>query len=316
MCKFTNVRTLMYKSINSVVKLGLELFVFDRNIRRGLKGDFCKLFLKKYITETESEPVIFSANPDKKYRIWQYWDKGIENAPDIVKACMNSVDKYRGDIERVIITEDTVKDYVSIPDYIYELRKEGIITPTHFSDILRTYLLYEHGGCWIDATVLMTAPFPEYIRQSELFVLKNIKEEDPDRLNMASYFLSSKGHSVIIAKSKNFLEKYWKENRFMINYFLFLHGFTMLTESSQENVKEWGDITYVPYLTVQKMQGELLGEYDEEKFEKLKSETALHKLSYKWRVLTKKKNFDVAGTLYQHIIDEYVAPEHQMGVRL
>lgn len=282
-------------------KICLELFVFNRKIRRALKGHLCQHFLKEEILKVEKEKIRFS-NGNKEYKIWQYWDTGIENAPDIVKACMASVEKYKGDIERILLTENTIKDYVKIPDYIYELKAKKVISPAHFSDILRTYLLYEHGGCWIDATVLLTAPLPDFIRWSELFVFQNDKENDADGLNMANYFISSKGKSIIIAKMKKFLDNYWKNNHRAINYFFYLHAFTLFTASSEENKKEWAEIFNFPYLVVQQMEKELMDKYTTKRFAELKSMSPIHKLSYKPKVFAKNKPLNFTDSIYQHII--------------
>ncbi len=289
-----------YQILNTIAKLFLEVFILDRNKRRKLKGNLCKWYLKSYIEKVEKN-YIKLPKKEKKYRIWQYWDTGLENAPEIIKACMASVDKYKGDIERVILTKDNIKDYVNIPDYIYEKRDKGIISQANFSDILRTYLLVEYGGCWIDATVYLTEPLPQYIKQSELFVLQNDEEKDFDGLNMASYFISSNGNSIILQKLKSFLDIYWLLNDFKFNYFAFLHAFTMFSKSSEENKKEWDSMYKHSFLDAQVMQDKLLEPFSEDEFEKLKQLSPIHKLTYKTKVLFKNKKTDTKGTLLEYI---------------
>ena len=182
------LRNCFYKILNFFVKTFLELFIFDKKIRRILKGRFCKWFLRSYIDKIELQDIKI-INQRCDYRIWQYWDAGTENAPDIVKTCMNSVGKYKGSIERVILNDSNIQEYVKIPENIYKLKDRGIISKAHFADILRTYLLYYYGGCWIDATVLLTDYFPKYITLSELFVFKANEEDDPDELNMTNYLI-------------------------------------------------------------------------------------------------------------------------------
>lgn len=299
------LRYYFYRLINPVVKILWEVFIVNRTLRRRIKGGFCQKFLTPYIKDVEKKQI----KPEGKkepYRIWQYWETGLDTAPDIVKACIKSVDRYKGDIEHVVLDFESIKNYVEIPQYIYDLKEKGIIKAAHFSDILRTYLLYYHGGCWIDATVLMTSPFPDFVRNSKLFVFSNNKDEDPDKLNMTNYLMSSNGDSVIIAKMKCFLDEYFKSTPYILNYFMNLHAFTILTSSSEENKEEWENMHKFSYLTVQQMQSELLDTFSEKRFNELSEMSAFHKLSYKWKVITKKKNFSLTNTLYQHIIDEYV----------
>ncbi len=298
------IENLYYKGLNSVVKLLLELFVLNRGKRRRLKGNFCKWYLKKYINKVEKKYVAAPKKSDTVYRIWQYWDDGIENAPDIVKTCIASVDKYKGDLEQIVLTKNNIKDYVNIPEYLYKMRDKGIIKPAHFADIIRTYLLTEYGGYWIDATVLLTEPLPEYIRKSELFVLQNDEIKDFDGLNMANYFISSNGNSVILRKMREFLDLYWRINDFKFNYFFYLHAFTMFTSSSDENKKEWASMEKKSYLDAQIMQDKLLEPFSQDEFEKLKKLSPIHKLTYKKKVMTKKKNIDFTGTLYEYLVKE------------
>ena len=291
------IKSYLYFTLNNFVKISLELFVFDKKLRRILKGNFCKWYLKPYIRKIKNENIPLSQTP-KSYKIWQYWNGNINDAPDIVKTCINSVEKHKGNLEHIVLNDETLKNYIKIPDYIYKLKNKGIIKPAHFSDIIRTFLLYEHGGLWIDATVLLTDTLPDYIFESELFVFKNNEDDDPGGLNMANYFISSKGNSRIIAKMKLFLEQYWKNNNFVINYFFYLHAFTMFTKTESQ---EWNEIFYSPFIPVQLMQNELTNKFSLKRYEELKQISPIHKLTYKKKVISKKKNFDPQGTLYEYL---------------
>ena len=156
---------------------------------------------------------------EKPRIIWQYWEQGWDNAPEIVKKCVTSVEKHKNNCEQILLDMNNLKDYVEIPQYIYDLKEKGIIKSAHFSDIVRTYLLCKHGGTWVDATVLFTEDLPEYIINSDLFVFQNELRIDFDGLNMASYFMSAKPNNLIMQCCKSLFEIYWKENLFL----LYLH---------------------------------------------------------------------------------------------
>ena len=217
-----------------------------------------------------------------------------------MQACLDSVAKYNPDIERVIISPKNVREYVNIPDFIYKLKEKGIIKLAQFSDILRTYLLVEHGGCWIDATVLLTAPLPQYIKDAELFVFKADEKADLDGLNMASYFISAKPNNRILIQCQRFFENYWRENNFLVNYFSFLHAFTMI---ALKNKDIWEKVPFFSFIPVQQMQAELVKPYNKERFAQLKQMTPIHKLTYKPKVMTKQKNVNLEGSLYEAIIE-------------
>ena len=88
--------------------------------------------------------------------------------PPIVQSCFQSLCSHAGNHLVHLITQENISKYVTIPDYILRKVQEGKISFTHFSDILRMCLLYEHGGLWIDATVYVSEPIPEKVFQEAL----------------------------------------------------------------------------------------------------------------------------------------------------
>ncbi len=307
------IKSLFWQFINSIIKILLEVFVFNRKIRRILKGNWAKFYLKKYIkkgiknSEKNTLPYIENTqkNLNKNSIIWQYWESPNGEIPPLVQACLNSVKKYKGNYERILLTPNNVKEYVKIPEIFWKLKEKGIIKTAFFSDILRTCLLIQNGGIWIDATVLLTEDLPEHIKNAELFVFQNDLKIDLDGLNMASYFIASKSNNKILKDTLSSLIEYWNENNFLINYFTFLHAFTMVTQANLENKNIYNNIPFFNFLPVQQLQGELLNPFSSERWEQIKKISPIHKLTHKQSVLTKKKELNISGTFYEHIIEEY-----------
>ena len=93
---------------------------------------------------------------DKPRKIWFCWLQGMENAPELVKVCHESLCKNIKDREIVVLTNENLSQYVHLPEYIERKHKKGIIPDAAFTDMLRLELLCKHGGAWIDSTVLCT----------------------------------------------------------------------------------------------------------------------------------------------------------------
>lgn len=105
--------------------------------------------------------------------IWQYWAQGFEGElPGIVKECLASVDRYKGEYEIIRLSDDTISEYVDLPDYLWSKRDNGF-SITVFSDVLRLALLYLYGGVWFDATIYMTGQIPEKYSQYNFFMFRN-----------------------------------------------------------------------------------------------------------------------------------------------
>ena len=70
-------------------------------------------------------------------------------------------------VKVVILNKENISKYIQIPQFTYEKLKSGIISIPHFADIIRTKLLYEYGGIWMDATLYMTDTFSNDIYNNQ-----------------------------------------------------------------------------------------------------------------------------------------------------
>lgn len=105
-------------------------------------------------------------------RIWICWFQGLENAPELVKKCYQSVLENNKEKEIILITNDNIHRYVQFPKYILEKWKKGQITNTHMTDLLRLELLTRYGGMWLDATVFCSSSdIPSYFLSQIYFFI-------------------------------------------------------------------------------------------------------------------------------------------------
>ena len=123
-------------------------------------------------------------------KVWVCWFQGMDKAPSLVRRCYDSLCEKLVDREIVLITEDNMFNYVSFPDYIVEKWRDGEITHTHMTDLLRLELLIKYGGTWIDATVLCTRDrkdIPDYFFDSDLFLFQTLKPgKDGETIGLSS----------------------------------------------------------------------------------------------------------------------------------
>lgn len=141
-------------------------------------------------------------------KIWSYWDNK-DKIPDSVKLCMESWKKYNPEYDIILLTKDTYKGFITIPDHI-RTHPHFNDSQARFSDLVRLYVLEEHGGVWIDASVLVSAPFNDWLfpRRAELsgFYMKSITE-NPDIPVIESWFIATNKNSEFIGLwKKEFLE--------------------------------------------------------------------------------------------------------------
>lgn len=103
--------------------------------------DFLEDKFKGYWESYQRPTDMPDCDPKLRNKIWICWWQGIDNAPEIVKTCVESIRRNAGKCEIIFITEDNYKDYVSFPGWVEVKRKAGIISRTIYSDLLRMNLL-------------------------------------------------------------------------------------------------------------------------------------------------------------------------------
>lgn len=247
---------------------------------------------RKYLNKLE-----YSKNTNQfSNKVWWCWFQGEDQAPDLNKACLNSLRRNLPDREIIVITEDNYEKYIEFPEYIKEKYKKGIISKTHFSDILRLNLLVKYGGTWIDSSVLCTK-YNKDVFDQNLFVYQNWKTGDSSIVS-SSWFITSEINNPILKDALALLNEYWKKHDYLINYFL-VHFF--ITMSANKYKEQWNKMDRFSNLPPHILQFELLDKFSEKRFEQIEEMSSFHKLNQKLDF--SKCNGD---TNYDYIISKYL----------
>lgn len=230
--------------------------------------------------------------------IWICWFQGMDNAPDLVKKCYQSVVENNPDKKVIVITEKNISDYVTFPEYIVTKWKHGVITHTHMTDLLRLELLITYGGLWLDATVLCTGTAPEYFFGSDLFFFQTLKPgRDGHASYISSWLMEAKTNNKILMATRELCYEYWKTNNTMWDYFL-LHDFMSIVLEKYE--EDWKKIIPRDNATPHILLLRLFDKYDEKTWAVIKSQTQFHKLTYKFGEEKQKEQ----GTYYRVLLGE------------
>lgn len=154
--------------------------------------------------------------------IWVCWLQGEQNAPDLVKKCLESIRKNANGHPVILIEENNYEQYIELPDHIKCKYEEGMITKTHFSDILRVHLLQKYGGLWIDATIFCNNVIPESLFKKPIYSCKKNEHSD---IYISDYrwttFILGGSHPLFYILLKDMFEYYWLTENVVIDYLLF-----------------------------------------------------------------------------------------------
>lgn len=286
-------------AVTEFLKLGTSQTSLEL-VRAGVQLKIQKKLYKNYsyvLNNIDKDEIVNMPNI-KGESVWVCWLQGVENAPLIVQKCIESIKRNFIDYEVVIITENNYKDYVEFPKYIQEKIDSGLISKTHFSDLLRLELLIKRGGIWIDSTVLITdEKIPTQIKEASLFMFQELKpSRDGHCLPISTWFMVAKSNNLILWATQAMLYEYWKKNNKMIDYFL-IHHFINISKVYYSEV--WEKMPKYSNCVPHMLLLELFDNYSVERYEEIMRLTNIHKLSYKFS----EEQINKLGTYYKYLFN-------------
>ena len=274
-------------------KLDIQIMVHNGHveyprIKKNLmkKHEAMSLYFEKKCTGVTEESLrtITIPEQDRNYCdcIWVCWWQGLDNAPDIVKRCVGSIQTHAGNHKVVIITDKNYKKFIEFPEWINVKYKKGLITKTHLSDLLRVSLLAKYGGVWLDSTFYCVDDL-EYCFNSPIW---SIKRPDYRHVSVAcgefanySFGCTSEDR-VVFAILREYLLDYWRNYDYMIDY-LFLDYLIVLARKRNQVVDDAFKQIHPNNKNCDELLKILGRPYNPEIWEKMKEDTGLFKLTWK-----------------------------------
>lgn len=237
-------------------------------------------YFKRYLPAVkqvvEKKPVV----DDKNEKIFSMWLQGEENAPELVKACFRSVRRHCKQ-ELIVLDENTIFDYITLPDYVIEKRKKGMIKNAHFADICRVELLYEYGGFWLDATGFVTSPIPDWIVEQDFFVFMAGHAGSPYSFIQNCFIRSRKGAFLLEAWRAMILD-FWKHENHNFDYFMHQLLFKTLVLNDERAKKYFAEMKHVDQDPTHDLWWAYKDKpFDKKTFDKVTSKAFFQKLTYR-----------------------------------
>lgn len=211
----------------------------------------------------------------KDFKIWVFWGQGEDKMPALVKACYNKMIENNPNIQ--FIDMSNVREFVELPEIVYEKLRTGNLLYAHFSDIVRNTLLARYGGLWLDATVYTPNKVPEIVKQCTFF--------SPHDKNSSTFWCSyamgsNKINSTTFSFTRDMLitvctkEDAWPEYLFQDRLFDFAYKHIPATRTAINATPENNNRRYMLFALMNKP-------YDENTYTELTKDNFIFKLSYK-----------------------------------
>lgn len=272
-----------------IVRLAVNNKLFRRLRRKN------KRFVEDYVSEHKNDKV----EQNHPQIVWTIWLQGMDQAPDIVKKCYESMCRNLEDREIIVITENNFEQYVKFPEYIMEKYRKGIISKVHFADLLRIELLANHGGTWMDGTVFLSdKPKQSYLFDAELFLFQTLKPGlDGQSTAISSWFMTASSNNKIILLTRALLHNYWKQYNYAVDYFILHNFFQIAIEAYPE---EWEKVVPFCNSLPHILWLRLFEPYNADMYKAITDMVPVHKLSYKFT----EEQMNMEGTYYSALFKE------------
>lgn len=268
--------------------------IYNRNLLKWQKN-FVKPIINKYCNYQNLE-----VQQNNDYVIWTCWWQGEENMPEVIQQCHQSLLRNSNGHKVVLITKENISSYLTFPDWLMEKVKDGIISLSHFSDIIRLSLLEKYGGAWVDSALFLTRPFDP---TTEFYMPRLV--EDHMTINQGKWsFGVMKGPKgdVIFKFMLDSLLLYWKKYNAPIDYLMF-DGFLRIAYEEILQVKEEIDRLKISSPDLHMSRYLFDKACDKNKFESLISNNDF--LSLTWRIKYSQTTPTGESTYYGELIRRF-----------
>ena len=252
-----------------------------------LKGELFKAkiltsyFARKYLPAIKNleQKEITIAKPET---IWQFWDNPAgKTTPEIVKTCLESTKKFKGDFDHKILDNSTIENYADLPGYVLDKFKKGQIDYAHFSDLLRLNLLKNHGGIWLDATAYMTDFIPAYIVQQDFFVFLTGELTHFPYSFVQSCFIRARKGSFLCEAWHEMCIEYWKKEAKKLDYFQIHLMFKALVHNNPAAATLFTQMPHCSEDETHQLARKLLQKFDHNEWDRIKKASFFQKTTYK-----------------------------------
>ena len=256
-------------------------------------------YLRYYIPAIEAIQPSSISSASEPERAFTIWFQGEDNAPEIVKSCIRSMRRNLMQ-EVVVLDENSLFDWINLPQYIIDKWKSGKMRAAHFCDICRVELLYRHGGIWLDSTDYVSSPVPQWIMDEDFFIYMSGEKIRGAYSFIQNCFFRARKGNPLLGVWRDAIFKYWEEENSVINYFTHQLLFKLCVENNAvaaENFAKMPKEVQDPTHTLWDSHKDDV--FDEAKFNELVAGAFFQKTNYK----TMSAKTPVAGTIADYIIN-------------
>lgn len=216
-------------------------------------------------------------------KLFILWYQGFENAPFVVKKCLESWKFHNPTWEIIELDSINLIKYIDI-DLVID-RTNKTIGLTELSDIIRFILLNTYGGLWVDSTCFCTISLDTWLDNYVKTGFFAFDKPGPDRL-LSTWFLYAEKNNYLLQCWLDAVINYWKEHNKIHHYFAHHYLFGKLYNQDLVFKNLWLDVPKISadgphYLLHKGLLNNLTSEIKDHIDNKI---VPLYKLTYKYDI--------------------------------
>lgn len=248
--------------------------------------------------------------------IYVMWWQGEDAMPEVVRICYESIKRNCGKHPVQLITRDNIHEYISrnarlawnqrIDHYV----ETGRISIAHLGDLIRTWILYNFGGIWVDATLF----FPHQDIDSMLlrrdYYSRTLDKRYYNNMfvpegRWASFFIATAPYNPLMKNIHNGILSIILNQGYLYEYFSMDYIWALFYDRN-----EWlrNYIEQTPHLNPRHSNLDLNAPYDADRYKRQIAQFPCFKLTYKtiYQTITPHGEESVYGHIKRHYLPNTV----------
>jgi hypothetical protein len=143
--------------------------------------------------------------------IWTYWHQGFNQAPPLVRSCVEQWQKLHPDWQIQLLDQHCISQYAEPLDIKEKTLDKMLLA--HQSDLLRTQLLIKYGGVWADPTTFPLKSLNDWLPQQMAAGIFMFYKPGRERI-VTNWFIASEKNNIMLKMLYKALIEYWNNYNF------------------------------------------------------------------------------------------------------
>lgn len=279
--------------------------MIDRVIRRDASDIIVNIEGEKGHTNAAKVLDLKSNNFNPVWVMW--WQNEI---PPIVQLNIKRMRNLFGD-RLIVISKDNFLEYLTVDSEMLELINSNSMNLTTFSDYIRTGLLFNYGGLWVDSTVYMTDAYSDdiFMKGKDFFTSYGewwYSNKFVPSGRWTGFFMGGIKNELYFKLVNEIMRYYLLNEKKKPDYFVVDYALNIAYEDNIGQFREKVDQLSPINQNVLQLSKVMNCKYNEMEWKQIQKNSFAFKLTYKKKYLSK---IDGESTFYDYLYGNSLSSE-------